>query len=570
MKQEHAPPRATDGFRINSRHYQELKRRNIVRLFLTYLVPIIIISVYFLIQNNAVVTESRRLHLKAIAENQANLLDLFLSERQVNLFNLINDPRLQIPPGDSAMRVYLNKLQSSSAAFIDIGYFDSSGIQISYSGPYPNLEKRDYKNEKWFVELCRQQHEFLITDIYMGFRQKPHFTIAVKRLIGEDPVIFRATLDPGKMYEYISALEGSGEVTTSIVNTEGYYQLVTPHIGTPLEASSFVPPLSPRVNAQQISLDGHSFTYGYSWLKNAGWALIVQHPGMGGWFFFSGGQWKIMVLSAVILIVVSLVIIHRARQLVVAQIESDQTRAQLEHAAKLASVGELAAGIAHEINNPLAVISEETGLMRDFLDPEFGRDLSRDQILEHLDSIHEAVFRCRDITRKLLKFVRKNDIDLKPQDIHALLDDVIDGILGDELTLSDTEITRQYDPDVPEIVTDANQLQQVILNIINNAVDAIGGKTGKIAISTKFDRDVIISISDTGCGMTPEQMNQVFLPFFTTKEVGKGTGLGLSVSYGIVKNLGGTIEVESTPGKGSTFTIILPVKFKSGIKQKSR
>lgn len=570
MKQENRPSEASDGFRINSRHYQELKRKNIIRLFLTYLAPIIIISVYFLIQNSAVISESHRLHLKAIAENQANLFDLFLSERLVNLSNQINDPRLQIPPDDSAMHACLIKLQNNSAAFIDIGYFDSSGIQLSYSGPYPNLEKQNYKNEKWFRELYQSEREFLITDIYLGFRQKPHFTIAVKRPIGDDCIIFRATLDPGKMYEYISALEGAGEVITSIVNTEGYYQLVTPHIGTPLESSSFVPPLDPRVDAQKISLDGHTFTYGYSWLKNAGWALIVQYSGQDKWAFIAGGQWKIMVLSAVILIAVSLIIIHRARQLVVVQIESDQTRAQLEHAAKLASVGELAAGIAHEINNPLAVISEETGLMKDFLNPEFAQNFSQEQMIEHLDTIHEAVFRCRDITRKLLKFVRKNDVDLKPRNVHDLLDDVVDGILGDELTISNTEIDRQYDPQIPEIITDGNQLEQVILNIINNAIDAIGGKAGKITIRTRLDDDVRIAISDSGCGMTPEQMGQVFMPFFTTKEVGKGTGLGLSVSYGIIKNLGGTIEVESEFGKGSTFTIVLPVKFNSGIKPKDR
>ncbi len=570
MTQENQLPGQSNGFRINSRHYQDLKRKNIIRLFLTYLAPIIIISVYFLIQNNAVVSESRRLHLKAIAENQANLLDLFLNERLVNLSNLINDPRLKIPPDDSTLYTSLAKLKSSSAAFIDIGYFDSSGIQLSYSGPFPDLEKQNYRNEDWFKKLSSERREFLITDIYLGFRQKPHFTIAVKRLIEDNFIIFRATLDPGKMYEYISALEGSGEVNTSIVNTEGYYQLVTPHIGTPLESSSFVPPLEPRVDAQKITLDGRTFTYGYSWLKNAGWALIVQHPRHESWSFFSGGQWKIMVLSAVILIIVSLVIIHRARQLVIVQIESDQTRAQLEHASKLASVGELAAGIAHEINNPLAVISEETGLMKDYLNPEFEKNLSREQMIEHLDTIHEAVFRCRDITRKLLKFVRKSDVDLKPQNVHSLLDDVVDGILGDELSVSNTEIIRNYDPQIPEIITDGNQLQQVILNIINNASDAIGGRPGRITIETKLDRDVYIAISDTGCGMTADQMNQVFMPFFTTKEVGKGTGLGLSVSYGIVKNLGGTIMVESEYGRGSTFTIVLPVKFKSGIKQKSK
>ncbi len=119
---------------------------------------------------------------------------------------------------------------------------------------------------------------------------------------------------------------------------------------------------------------------------------------------------------------------------------------------------------------------------------------------------------------------------------------------------------KKYDSDIPEILTDGNQLQQVILNIVNNAVDAIGGAPGRIAITTRcLDGDLRIEISDSGKGMTLEQMDKAFLPFFPTKDVGKGTGLGLSVSYGIVKSLGGEIEVESKLGRGTTFSITLPL-----------
>ena len=234
---------------------------------------------------------------------------------------------------------------------------------------------------------------------------------------------------------------------------------------------------------------------------------------------------------------------------------------QLEHAAKLASVGELASGIAHEINNPLAVISEEAGLMKDFLDPQFGPSPTATELTEHLDSIQQAVFRCRDITRKLLRFVRKSEVDLKPHDIHAIVDAVVDGLLGPEMLVSNVKIVRKYNREIPAVLTDANQLQQVILNIINNAVDAVGQKEpGTIAITTSLsDRQVRVSIADTGHGMNPRQLEQIFMPFFTTKEVGKGTGLGLSVSYGIMKSLGGGIEVESEVGKGSVFTLVLPV-----------
>ena len=129
-----------------------------------------------------------------------------------------------------------------------------------------------------------------------------------------------------------------------------------------------------------------------------------------------------------------------------------------------------------------------------------------------------------------------------------------------ELEVSNIEISKDYGPNIPQILTDGNQLQQVILNIINNAVDAIEGHPGKIMIKTSHNKDKVrIAISDTGSGIEPDQLDKLFMPFFTTKEVGKGTGLGLSVSYGIIKNMGGTIEVNSVVRQGSTFAIILPV-----------
>jgi two-component system NtrC family sensor kinase len=255
-----------------------------------------------------------------------------------------------------------------------------------------------------------------------------------------------------------------------------------------------------------------------------------------------------------------MIILRRARRSVALQEDSDIARAQLVHAAKLASVGELAAGIAHEINNPLAAINEEAGLVKDLMDPAFGTPVKPEELVHHLDSIQESVFRCRDITRKLLGFVRKTEVDLGEHDIHGLIDEVVDGLLRHEMEVSNIEIVRKYGDGIPRMKTDGNQLQQVILNIINNGIDALEGNSGRISIATTRDgSNIRIALSDTGKGIKPEEMENIFVPFYTTKEVGKGTGLGLSVSYGIVKSLGGTIEVESVPGKGSTFSIVLPV-----------
>ena len=160
-----------------------------------------------------------------------------------------------------------------------------------------------------------------------------------------------------------------------------------------------------------------------------------------------------------------------------------------------------------------------------------------------------------------MKFVRKTDVELQEPDIHQVIDSVVDGLLGRELALSNIEVIRRYDYASPRLLTDRNQLQQVFLNILNNAVDALEGKPGRITVATERDeRWLRISITDTGPGITQDQLGKIFLPFYTTKGVGKGTGLGLSVSYGIVKDLGGEIEVESALNVGSTFTIRLPLR----------
>jgi len=556
----HKNPVHLPEFRLSDKaYYSELRRRNIFRLILTYLAPLILLTVYFYIQNRALLAEGNRLHLRAIAESQANTLDLYLTERLVNLANMIDDPKFQVPPTPAAMQNYLTKLEKSSSAFVDVGFFDSEGIQAAYAGPYPSLERRNYSSESWYRELRGESENFIITDIYLGFRQEAHFTIAVSRVIDDQYVVLRATLEPEGIYEYIKSVEGSTDVYTSIVNKEGYYQLVTERLGTPLETSSFVPAATPRLGAAEVEIEGKKFIYAYSWLRNADWALIVQHSSKSGQGILSGFRWQVFGIATAVIFISLFVIIHRSRTLVEWQMESDKTRAQLEHAAKLASVGELAAGIAHEINNPLAVINEEAGLMKDLIDPEYEDTADADEMNTHLDNIQESAFRCRDITRKLLGFVRSSNVDLRPHNVHRLIDDVVDGLLVRELAVANIEITREYGDNVPRLKTDANQLQQVLLNIINNAVDAIGERAGNIAITTALKhREVTIAIADTGTGMSREQMERIFLPFFTTKEVGKGTGLGLSVSYGIIKNLGGRIEVASTMGKGSTFTIALP------------
>jgi len=545
----------------NTERHAENLNRTIIRLVLTYLAPFILLSLYFYFQSYRLIQDSRRTHMIQIAEHQSNIFDLFLRERVVNLKNIIQEINLDSPINSERIEEYLIELKKRSDTFVDLGFFDSTGVQIAYSGPYPALENRNYNSEPWYINLRQNSDSFIITDIYLGFREHPHFTIGVYRVIKGNYVVLRATLDPDKISEQVLSIKDESEIITSIVNQAGTYQLIAPHEDDVFPKASLIPPKEPNFGYEKFKIDNRKHHYAYSWLQTAKWALIVQAKPDIRSLHSPKINFTIMLVALGAILLIFVIILFRARKIVELEEESVQTKAQLGHASKLATVGELAGGIAHEINNPLAVITEEAGLLKDLMDPELAnQQITNDEIREHLDNIHDAAFRARDITRKLLGFVRKTDIKLDMFDIHGIINDVVDGFLAREMALDNIKIIRNFNPHIPQILTDKNQLEQVILNIIKNGADAIEGE-GEINIDTSIDEEnVSIAITDTGKGITKDQMNHIFLPFYTTKEVGKGTGLGLSVSYGIVKSMGGRILVDSVPGRGSVFTVLLPLK----------
>lgn len=557
------------GFEIDEKKYQVLFRKQLFRLALTYVLPLFLLIFYFHLEYNKITKESLFLHLKSIAETEAQTLDLFLRERVVNLMNVIDDPSFFSNINEKSIENYLARLRKDSEAFIDLGFFDSTGIQKIYVGPFINLINIDYSNENWFRTLIQKEERYIVTDIYLGFRHFPHFTIAVKKNLNGNVYIIRSTLEPTKIYEYLLSSTVFRDVLLTLINSEGKFQVSNPRLGSVLEMSPFVPPQKPKVGVLTAEINNKNYPYGYCWLAQTNWCVIVcsETPLT---MFSTNFQKTSLVLSILTIVFLFFVIYFRAKKIVeyerekeISEMEKNIARSQLEHASKLATVGELAAGIAHEINNPLAIIASEAGLIKDLLNPEFKQNVTFADLIPHLDNIQKSAFRARDITRKLMTFVRKDDLKLDYYDVNQIITELLEGFFEHELYVSNITLEKKLTPNLPKVFVDANSLKQVILNLLNNARDAIS-PPGKITISTwQQDDKVFISVKDTGCGISKEQMEKIFLPFYTTKPVGKGTGLGLSVSYNIVKSFGGTIEVESLIGKGSTFTIVLPVKEKS-------
>ncbi|MHC1788078.1 sensor histidine kinase [Solidesulfovibrio sp.] len=225
---------------------------------------------------------------------------------------------------------------------------------------------------------------------------------------------------------------------------------------------------------------------------------------------------------------------------------------------KLAAIGELSSGIAHEINNPLAIITQEIDLARELFGPGGCPDPGDlGDIRDSLDEISRQVVRCRQITHKLLNFARKMEPVIQEETLERVIEDMA-LLVEREAKGRGVAIVRAYDASLPPVRTDVPLLRQVILNLLTNALHATP-QGGSITLATRPQNgQVVIEVRDTGCGIPPENLPKIFNPFFTTKEPGKGTGLGLSVSHGIVARLGGTLTAQSTPGHGATFTVALP------------
>ena len=545
-------------------HFRQLQTRLVLGLLLGFLLPNALLTAYFHFQFTHTLKNSALLNLEAVAENQKNTIDLYLQERVVNLFNLFHSREFSLQPTQESMDSYLQSLKRFNDGFIDVGFFNARGIQIGYAGPHPQLRGRDYSDQPWFEDLRAGSRNYLISDLYTGLRNSPHFTIAVRQVFDGTPYSMRATLDPDKLYVFLRAISHGKEVETTLVNARGQYQVVDPARSPFPASSSYVPPGSPAAGVEEIELDERATLVAYTWLKETPWALLVMQPASVAQSGMYRTRLVLTISLAAISLLVSLVIFLTIRKVVadarrMAE-KGQQLQEMLAHASKLASIGELAAGVAHEINNPLAIIMATSGVIRDMLNPEFDLDHSPEAICKELSTIDTAATRAKGITKRLQEMGKARMPVSVQCDLNALTAEVLERLQRVEFKGKHLEVVTRFAADLPQILAEPEPLRQVVGNILVNAADAIADK-GTITVSTAMqDGMVSLTIADTGRGIPAGDLQRIFNPFFTTKGGGRGTGLGLSIAASIVKYLGGTIKVNSIPGAGSSFTVLLPVK----------
>ena len=242
---------------------------------------------------------------------------------------------------------------------------------------------------------------------------------------------------------------------------------------------------------------------------------------------------------------------HQELSTYVQQLKESQE--QLIQAEKLTSLGQMAASIAHEINNPLAGVLIYTQLLSKKLTDDTAR---KDESLDYLSKMESEVSRCSRIIRNLLDFARQTQPTLRFVDINQVIEQVL-AMVGHQAQLQNVEVVKEFSPSLPKVMADFDQLQQIFTNLTLNAIQAMPDG-GRLTIrSAAVDGEAKIDVQDTGCGISKENLGKLFTPFFTTKAKGKGVGLGLAVVHGIIERHKGRIKVQSEVGKGTTFSVYL-------------
>ena len=498
-----------------------------------------------------------------VTSNNKRSISFFLDERRAALDFLIHDNRIDALMDESNLsRILENLRKGFGGGFEDIGVIDASGIQQAYVGPYL-LKGKDYSRQPWFRKAV--ESGIYISDVFLGFRNVPHIIIAVKHGLPDGSFyVLRSSVDTHRFIQLLSELELSGQGDAFLINAQGILQTPSRNSGKTLEPSYLpVPAYSERTEVAEVrDNQGRPIIMGYAYIPNTPFILVIAK--LKSELMKSWRQTRLQLIGFLIASIsgILIVILGVATYLVNNLYTADQKRLmslhQLEYGSKMASIGRLAAGIAHEINNPLAIINEKAGLIKDLFTykKEYAEDL---RLLKIVDSIISSVERCGTITKRLLGFARQSDVLVQKVNVEELIREVL-SFTGKEAEYRSIEVAIRVAPDVPEIESDRGKLQQIFLNLINNSFAAMSDG-GHLTITAEMNdvREVVISVQDDGCGIPASDLARVFEPFFSTKTQKGGTGLGLSITYNLAKELGGQVGVQSEEGVGTTFVVRLPL-----------
>ena len=549
-------------------YYRSLTRNMVLIILVVSVTPLILISgtigYYFDVSYHAKVLE----HLQVLIKKHKQNIDNFLHEKLADIGLLAKSYTFDQLTDEAFLKDRLTLLQEQyGRSFVDLGVVNDQGIQIAYAGPF-RLKNADYSKAEWFTKAMHT--EAYVSDVFHGLRGLPHFIVSARNEYRGKKWILRATVDFEAFNSLVENIRIGSTGFAFILNKKGEFQ-TKPRFEVQAAKEPYLDflkydstPLDDVVVLEKADDAGVETIHVWSRLKNADWLLAYQQKASDAYAVLTQAQKLTIVIFLIgvggIIIAAILLAKRLVRHIAKMEMEKEMMNEQVIEAGKLASIGELAAGIAHEINNPVAVMVEEAGWIRDLLDEEDLKETANlEEFKRSLNQIQTQGHRCKQITHKLLSFARKTDPTVKLVQVNEVIEDVIS--LSQQRALYATvKIETNLDPDLPKVEASPSELQQVFLNMINNSLDAMDSKGGTIEVISRVSgRFVVVDVADTGVGIPRSNLQRIFDPFFTTKPVGKGTGLGLSICYGIMKKMGGDLTVNSAVGLGTTFHIHIPM-----------
>jgi two-component system, NtrC family, sensor kinase len=557
-----------------SRHkepYRNLFRRFVFLTLISSLLPLLLVGWGINTHYTRFARNRMTENFNKEVDHHRKMIELFLKEHSSKLQLIARTHSREWLSVPSNLAKVFELFNRDYVSLTDLGVIDHTGRHRAYVGPFDLMDK-NYAQSFWFRPVLEKG--IFISDMFLGFRQEPHFIMAVSSSENGEAWILRATIDTEAFRSLVENVHIGKTGEVYLLNREGIYQ-TTPRFHGNIMGKARLPMIEDHEGIRIRFLEAGIIPGDKSgprkiacsvWLREPRWLLMVKQNYDEAFDAVNHANWAVLLflhISAMsILVVAVLVTRHMLTIIRRRDEETDRLNEQLLQTSKLASIGELSAGVAHEINNPLAIISTERQILLDTekqtpeMDPVF-----RDQLFDSLNQIQIQIHRCKRITQNLLRFSRRTTSIMEPFNLNAFIKEVVD-LMEREARANGIKFVTDLSPDLPDMISDASQLQQVFLNMITNSIDAHNGKPyGRIDITTKIAENgqgVQLLIGDTGSGIPNEFLKKIFDPFFTTKPVGKGTGLGLSICHSIIQRLGGRISVQSKLEEGTRFDIFLP------------
>ncbi len=551
-------------------YYKHLSRLMITTVIIVSLIPMLLVGGVIYHQFHYSYKEKVYAHLGELIRKHKQAIDAFLKEKLGDIRFLAATCGIEDLSRKSVLERRLDGLREEyGTIFEDLGVVDAQGRQVAYAGPF-RLDGAHYGEADWFKKAIQSPH--FISDVFMGLRGYPHFIVAARYTVDGSPWLLRATINFTTFNALVENIRIGRTGFAYILNRDGAFQ-TEPAFRTKLSQAEYAQFFIRRadmpdqdgitIHEEMGGRGGKSVIVG-AFMKEGDWLMVYQQKSDDAFSDLHQAQGMAVLMAFLgALGIVGTATLY-TRQMIgrISQADRDKElmNKQVIETGKLASIGQLAAGIAHEINNPVAIMVEEAGWIEDLLaEEDFKEGENLDEFRRALRQINTQGRRCKEITHKLLSFARKTDSRVQEVDVNELIRELVD-LSSQRSRYSGVTIRTRLAPNLPVLKASMTELQQVLLNLINNALDAMEREGGVLEIITERETDhLLVRVADTGPGIPGPNLDRIFEPFFTTKSVGKGTGLGLSICYGIVKKMNGEITAESAAGEGARFEVRIPL-----------